>query len=212
MIKQTILTLFIIAVSHPVLAEQDTVKLASLEKGVHVKPKGGDLPPLVSETYEYYEIQGNTARELHVQMSENGSLWKDGRKYASVTSWQFAWNYDHVRTEQHCSADAFTTAVAITFRFPRWQRPSDAPPALVDTWESYVQNLERHETGHRDMAVEAAADLNQAVANLPPAATCVELDRQIKTLCSARIRKLNHDEKAYDVTTDHGMKQGALFP
>ena len=74
-----------------------------------------------------------------------------------------------------------------------------------------MKNLATHENGHRDMAVEASAELSRAVAELPPAPSAAALDRDVRSLCMKRIRKLNEDEKTYDVVTAHGVKQGALF-
>jgi len=212
MIRKTVFVLFMLAASLPALAHDDQIMVASGTRSVQSAPNNAVMNALVSETYEYYEIQGRTEQEMRCQMTENGCTWKDGNKYDSVTSWKFDWNFDHIRTEQGCSADAFSAAVAINFRYPRWQRPTDAPQSLIHKWESYIENLVIHENGHRDMAVEAAAELNNVVAGLPPAPTCAELDKRIQMLCSSRIKKLNADAKVYDATTGHGVKQGALFP
>ncbi len=69
-----------------------------------------------------------------------------------------------------------------------------------------------HERGHRDLAVAAAEELSRAVGELPPARTCADLDKEVQDLSRLKMKSLNEDEKAYDLYTDHGKKQGAVFP
>jgi predicted secreted Zn-dependent protease len=102
--------------------------------------------------------------------------------------------------------------VEIVYRYPKWVRTDDASRPLVEKWDRYMKNLITHENGHRDMVAEAAAELTRAVAGLPPAATCAEIDRKVKALCRERMEKLTEDQKGYDAATEHGVKQGAVFP
>lgn len=170
------------------------------------------VPPSVKETYEYYEIRGNSEDQLRSEMCRNGCKWKDGKIYDSVTDWHVKWDYDYDSAPRTCSADSFTVSVDITFRYPKWARTDDVPGPLAAKWDNYMKSLVEHETGHRDMAVKAAAELSRAVAGLPPAPTCAELDRAVRSLCHERLKKLNADAKEYDETTRHGSVQGAVFP
>jgi predicted secreted Zn-dependent protease len=168
--------------------------------------------PVVTEKYEYYEIQGNCIKDLRSQMRLKGVAMSDGMIYDSVTSWHVRWDYGYDRSPQGCSTDNFRVFVDISFRFPKWTPGNDTAPALVEKWGGYVKHLEDHENGHRDLAVEAAVELSRAVAALPPVHTCAEIDLYVKALSRERMSTLNDEEKAYDATTDHGSKQGALFP
>lgn len=136
----------------------------------------------------------------------------DGKRYDSVTTWNVKWHYGYDRGPQTCSAESFKTSIDITFRFPKWVRDDGASQSLVDKWDCYMKNLVMHENGHRDMAVEAAEELARAVAAMPPASSCSELDRRVRALHKERMQKLNADEKKYDADTNHGHTQGAVFP
>ena len=145
-------------------------------------------------------------------MTRKGVAWSDGKKYDSVTSWHVEWGYEHYETMQSCSAEAFQASVEITMRYPRWIRFDDVPQELMAKWEGYMTNLVLHEEGHRDMVMEAVEDITRAVAKLPTAPTCAELDRLVKSLCHDRMAKLNDEAKEYDAATQHGAEQGAVFP
>jgi predicted secreted Zn-dependent protease len=203
--------LFIIA-AVTASAGDDKMVIANVDKNLPLRKKPAALPPVVSEKYEYYEVNGICEKDLQCQMRQKGITWTDGRKYNSTTSWHVKWDYGYNTASQACSPDSFRVIVEITFRYPKWVDTTAAPQPLVDKWNSYMQYLVLHENGHRDMAVEAATELGRAVAELPPAPDCAELDRELRSLSRARMKKLNNDEKEYDTATNHGFTQGAIFP
>ncbi len=176
----------------------------------HVEERA--VPPLVKEEFEYYDIRGDSEQELRSQMCRNGCRWRDGKIYDSVTNWHVTWDYDYDRTPGRCAAASFRTSVDITYRLPRWVRTGGAPRQLVNKWNRYLDRLMLHEKGHRDLAVRAAVELSGAVAALPPAPDCSEIDHEIRDLSRERLRKLKTESDAYDTTTLHGVTQGAVFP
>jgi len=169
-------------------------------------------PPVVTEKYEYYEVCGICEKDLQCDLKQKCITWDDGKKYDSVTNWKVKWNYGYTNGSNSCRADSFTVTVDVVFRLPKWARTDNAPRKLVDKWDNFVSNLMIHERGHRDLAVAAAAELSHAVGELPPARTCADIDKEVQDLSRMKMKILNEDEKEYDVTTDHGKKQGAVFP
>lgn len=192
-------------------AGDDTVVVASVGNNLSLRNKAAALPPLVTERYEYYDIHGSCENDLLRELRRKGVAWEDGKRYESVTNWHVKWNYGHTAGAQTCSADSFQVAVDIVFRYPNWTRTEDAPPTLAEKWDAYMQRLIMHENEHRDMAVEAAAELSRAVSEMSPAQTCVELDQAVRALSYSRMNKLNDDERHYDEATNHGALQGAIF-
>jgi len=166
----------------------------------------------VREKHELYEVTGCGEQEIRQQMTRKGVSWSDGKTYDSVTSWHVEWGYEHAETQRSCSAEAFQASVEITMRYPKWIRSDDAPQELAAKWEGYMANLVLHEEGHRDMVIEAVEDITHAVAKLPAAPTCEELDRMVRSVCHERMAKLDDETKDYDCSTRHGAEQGAVFP
>jgi predicted secreted Zn-dependent protease len=196
----------------PAFAGEGLFELASVDRDVYRHQERTVLAPELCEKHEYYEITGSAEKELREQMIRKGIAWSDGKKYDSVTSWHVEWAYEHDRSMQSCSAEAFQASVEITIRYPNWVRTDDTPQELMDKWKGYISNLVLHEEGHRDMVVEAVQDITRSVAQLPAAPTCAELDRMVKSLCHERMAKLNDETKWYDIATLHGSEQGAVFP
>lgn len=168
--------------------------------------------PIVIEKYEYYEIMGCCEKDLRCDIAKKGCRWDDGKIYDSVTSWSLKWDYGTEHTRPVCTPEAITVTLEIIFRYPKWVPTADAPQPLVNKWNAYLKGLIAHESGHRDMAVEAATEFSRALKELSPNQSCSELDRMVQTLSRERMDKLNMDSKAYDLATKHGAKQGVSFP
>ena len=212
MIKKSIFSLLLIAAAATTFAAEGRFDIASVDKDIRPGIQNRVVAPAVTEKYVYYEIRGNSEKELRGQMCRSGCTFNDGEKYDSVTSWRWKMDYEYDRAPQACTADSFKVVLEISYRYPKWVHTDGASQPLVNKWDGYMKNLITHENGHRDLAVEAAAELSHTVAALSPAASCAELDRELRALGRERMKKLNADEKSYDETTVHGKTQGAVFP
>jgi predicted secreted Zn-dependent protease len=210
--KKLIFPILFLTVAATAYADNDKVKVASGNSDISHGTDRTVVPPVVTEQYEYYEIRGNNERELRNQMCRNGCAFNDGKKYDSLTTWYVKLDYGYDRAAKACAADSVKVDVAINIRYPKWVKTDAAPPQLVAKWDNYMKNLVKHENEHRDMAVMAATELSKAVAALPPASSCTDLDREVRALSRERLEKLNADEKRLDDTTSHGKTEGAIFP
>jgi len=211
MLKSFILCFLFITIASIASAGEGNVVVANIDKNYSPQAIPAAVIPEVNEKYEYYDIQGGCQKDLQCQMRQKGVTLMNGKKYDSSTSWHVKWDYGYNRSAMTCSPDSFRVVVEIVFRYPKWVPTDDAPRPLVDKWDGFMQRLVTHENGHRDLAVEAAADLARIVANLPPASTCDDLDHQVQALSKARMSKLDADQKVYDAVTNHGYTQGAVF-
>lgn len=206
-----LLSLLLLTSAPPAPAADTDLEIASIDQGRSLHKRTAFSPPAVTERTEYYELKGNCEKDLVSQMRQKGPRWNDGRQYDSLTTWYVSWDYDYSRASRTCTADSFRATIDIIFRYPKWVQTNDAPRQLADKWDTYIKNLCTHEVGHRDIVVQEVAELTRAVADMPPAPSCAELDRQVKILCRERMDILDAAEKEYDADTNHGLKQGAIF-
>jgi predicted secreted Zn-dependent protease len=204
-----ILSLLFFAVSTS--PAEDRTDIAGIRRD-HTVWENKVLPPVVTEKYEYYEVCGCCEEELHCDLKGKCITWKDGQKYDSLTSWDMKWDHGYDQASRTCTVTAFKPIVEITFHYPKWKRTDEAPRSLMEKWDRYLKNLITHENGHRDRVVKAAEDLSRDVAQLPPATTCADLDRNVRALFRKRMEIMNKDQREYDEITKHGITQGAVFP
>jgi predicted secreted Zn-dependent protease len=193
-------------------AQERNVDLANGSKELTSQAGNNIVPPIVKEKYEYYEICGCNEKDVQCELKQKCIIWPDGKKYDSVTSWKVKWDYGHNRTPQACSTNSFIVTVEVVFHLPKLVRTGNSPKPLLEKWDTYIDNLIKHEYGHRDRVVEAATEITRAVKELPPARTCAELDREVQALSQERMQKLDEEQEEYDAASKHGQKQGAIFP
>ena len=204
--------LVLIAIAATSTAQEKNIDLANSGKDLTVRMENNVAPPVVKEKYEYYEVCGCSEKDVQCELKQKCISWTDGQKYDSLTSWKVKWDYDYNRTPQTCTTDSFTVTVDVVFRLPKWVKTDNAPQPLVEKWDAYVAKLIVHENGHRDRAVDAAAEITRAVRELPAARTCTKLDEEVQALSQERLKKLTKDQEQYDAVTKHGRTQGAVFP
>ena len=212
MTKEIIVFLMVTAIAITSTAQEKNIDLANSDKDSTNRIENSVVSPIVKEKYEYYEVCGCCEKDVQCELNQKCICWTDGKKYDSITNWKVKWDYGHNRTSQACTTNSLTVTVEIVFHLPKWARTGNAPQPLVEKWDTYIENLQTHENGHRDRAVEAATELTSAVKELPPVRTCAELDREVQDLSRERMKKLNKEQVEYDAVTNHGKTQGAVFP
>jgi len=168
--------------------------------------------PAVTEETVYYYIQGTTAKDLRAEMNKLGVMEKDGKRYDGYTNWYVSWKYFYDTGRSDCRISSVQTTVRIKFTLPKWTDRSSAPEELRQKWDDYIAALIRHEENHRDIAVEAAAQIEQAIAEIASRATCDELGRASNALARRILDDSRKRQKEYDAQTRHGRLEGVRFP
>jgi predicted secreted Zn-dependent protease len=168
--------------------------------------------PTITINYDYYDIEGRTAAELRDQMNRFGVLWTDGNVYDAYTGWNVNWNYRYRITDHGCSIKSVAATLDVKIRLPRWAGYAGGQPALKKKWDLYMKSLRQHENGHKDLAVEAAIEIERAIAQLEPAATCDDLAETANETGRQIISEYAAKEREYDARTNYGEIQGAVFP
>lgn len=168
--------------------------------------------PLVKETYDYYEIRGRTENELQQQMNASGIQDADGNSYYAYTSWYIRWNYTYNATPKNCSIATVATSVDVNYKLPKWVNSEDSTAALKNKWHRFVQNLELHEYGHKEIGLQTAGAIERSIAALKPRTSCEELGVAANSLGQQLIEESKPTEADYDLRTSHGRTQGANFP
>ncbi len=170
------------------------------------------VSPAVKETYDYYEIQGHTEKELQQQMNASGIQGADGNSHYAYTNWYLKWNYTYNSTAVSCSIATVATSVDANYKLPKWINNENAPADLRNKWNRFIQNLELHEYGHKEIGIQTAKEIERSIAALKPRPSCEELERAANSIGQQILEKSRPTEADYDLRTRHGITQGAIFP
>ena len=75
-----------------------------------------------------------------------------------------------------------------------------------------MEALVRHESGHKDIAVALATEIERTLQVMAPHATCQQLESDANHAGHAILEKAGRLHKEYDRRTRHGKNNGAVFP
>jgi predicted secreted Zn-dependent protease len=166
------------------------------------------------ERTAYYQISGTTANELRQAMDRLRPTGPDGKRHDAITTWDIPWRYHVVAVEGWCAVQSIEVSLDLVTTVPRWTNEAAAPAALAGQWRAYLAALAKHEDGHKQLAIEAAAAVRDLGAHIkvPQRANCAEVGRTIDTAAKAVIQEYQAKERQYDEETDYGRTQGARFP
>jgi predicted secreted Zn-dependent protease len=157
-----------------------------------------------------FEIVGSTAASLSRQLRAHASS-AAGAGWLGETSWQFTWSYPHVEVAAGCRPGAADVTLRLQTQLPHWSAPLTSEAGLDQRWSTFIDALQTHEAGHDAIAVEAAHRLAQTLADIPAARTCDALDASARSIVADLVRTQDQAQAAYDVSTQHGLTQGAIF-
>jgi len=168
--------------------------------------------PVIDEATEYRDISGDSQAALSAALERIAQSMPVGHRYYADTHWQLSWNFRVESDDDGCHLSSATTALNVRTTLPRWTAPAKAPADLIKRWNAFSAALRTHEDGHRRIAVDAAQAIADRVNKAAPARDCATLKQAIGTLAQSILDDYRAKELDYDTTTDHGRKQGAVFP
>jgi predicted secreted Zn-dependent protease len=168
-------------------------------------------PAGVRETrkYERYVIHGASVQELAAQMRALGPHGTDEIAPALTRSDRRA-SLDFRGDARECRISGVTVALDVTIILPVWDIPRDASAALRAEWDRFLGALERHELGHRAIALTGAQRLQQTLSRLR-GRTCDDVKTAAEYASRDEAAATRGAQNAYDDSTSHGIKQGTSF-
>jgi predicted secreted Zn-dependent protease len=171
------------------------------------------LTPIVRVNYDYYPLNGSTAKELQAEMLQHGPLLElEERHYDAYTHWHVRWSYDYTRTGEGCAITDVESSVDVTFTLPWWNVPAEASGSVVAAWNQFLGALQLHENVHMSHGVAAATEIMQTLNQFPVYGSCQALQAAVSSTTQDIIQYYNQQDIDYDRWTQHGLTQGAVFP
>lgn len=167
--------------------------------------------PKVNINTEYYLIHGSTANQLRNEMNTKSPIKQSGNTYDAYTSWFVNWRFDWKKKNGLCAMTRVKSTVKVNFTLPKWENSHSAEVNLKKRWTHYYNALITHENEHKDFGINAAKEVENRLSVLS-AKNCSSLKTKANRLGKEIIDKYVVLEKKYDKNTNHGMKNGAVFP
>ncbi|MDY0011346.1 MAG: DUF922 domain-containing protein [Rhodocyclaceae bacterium] len=166
----------------------------------------------VTREQQPYTVLGTTAEALRSSMDRLGPLDPRTQQHRdSLTRWTLAWRYDTQDQFGRCDLTRVWTQVQITQIQPRLGQPETLAPALRRDWERFAAALSRHDEAMAAIALQAAAEIDQALPRLNRK-ECKDLRLEAEATARNIVATARQREAALDLQTDRGRSAGARFP
>lgn len=164
----------------------------------------------VRESTEHHDIDAASLEEFVETLRARST---DGEAGAARTRAELQVGYKLEPQEAGCRVVGLGVELDVVMHLPRWQPPEGSRPAIREQWERMKTGIERHEQGHRDIAVDAGRFLAERLEAVPTAGRdCDAVGRAIlRERIKAQMRHQNIDA-AYDQRTRHGLTQAPRAP
>ena len=162
-----------------------------------------------AERVSYYDVTGSRIDGIIAALDAKGPPDDNGERFHARTDARIDWHFALRPIDNGCAITAVTTKLGLIVIMPRLV---GAEVELAQEFDGYSARLMAHETGHVDNARKTAAEVDAAIAALPPAATCKEMKEKANAVGHRVFEDGAKRDVAYDHVTDHGRLQGAHFP
>lgn len=163
--------------------------------------------PTVNIKTEYYSIKGNTPQAIRNDMNK-----KRPHDYDAYTYWHVKWHFNmsQDQDEEYCEISTVDVNLDVTFTLPRLKR--FATDEIEELWNDYYTALVDHEHQHKDIAVEAAEAIEEALNELEGEEDCEQLEEVANATAYEIVDEYKEKQVEFDDDTNHGMDDGAVFP
>jgi predicted secreted Zn-dependent protease len=173
---------------------------------VHAAPVNSTL----TITTNYYFAYGATAVELNQSLLQ-ARPWRTLSGHHAQTAWNLSYKFTYEQVDGRFAATGFELKTKVTVTLPFWHTPKTVAPELRQQWLTYLRALYVHEQGHIDSARQAAAELARQLGGLGDFPSAQQLRHAITQTSTNLIARFRRQEADYDVKTQHGATQGAVF-
>jgi len=174
-------------------------------KLIDVRPASGGTAVNPSTTYanEYYDIRGITFPDLQREIQAKGP---EG-KWWGTASTRLRFEIKMKPSAGGCAIDSAHAMADSTVRLPRWVNRHDGDRRTQELWDGAFRSLDLHERGHVQISLQIAQDLERALREIPPAASCEDVVAQAKARGEALNKRERDRQVSYDRETNHGLTQ-----
>jgi predicted secreted Zn-dependent protease len=171
-----------------------------------------EAKPAVNTNINYYTVTGKTIDEIANSLNTQTPIIYQGKKYHANTAWNVKWRFYWQESNNSCQITSVNTSVDVKFTMPKLVTYSSLNTAVKNKWDKYYSALINHENGHKNFGIQAANKIEKAILEMGKKNTCSELEKTANNIGYQIIKEDALQEKKYDEITNHGAKDGAIFP
>lgn len=169
---------------------------------------------VVTESRRHYVLDASTQQGLVEQLATRRAIavHSDVSRSHGLTEARMETRYELApRADGRCALRRIVVAVHLTQTLPEWTPAQPPAPGLTERVARMLEGLASHESGHRRHVLATAASIDRKLAALGVAESCERASRAAERVVSRELIRLQANERAYDLATGRGRKQGAVL-
>jgi predicted secreted Zn-dependent protease len=161
-----------------------------------------------------YGVIGKTVNDI--LQSLNAQAMPDSNdpngEFLARTDYFISAQWSYQPTARGCEVESGTVTLAMTMTLPALSSTVGMPPDLLNRWTTFISNTITHESGHVKLNYQGASDFQRDLGNALPASDCTTIEPRLNDLFTRATGAIRQSNIDYDAETEHGAKQGAVFP
>jgi predicted secreted Zn-dependent protease len=165
----------------------------------------------VSESiaYRYFVAKPSADTTLSRSVLQASPIRENGKTHMGHASWNVKWEMAWTqRRDGQCTMDKVRTHLHAVITLPQ-VAPSNEQEQI--RFDKFFKALRDHETGHVDIAREAAREIDRRIQKMPSMASCHDLEAAANALGHRLLGEARQRGQDYDLQTGHGKTQGAVL-
>ncbi len=161
-----------------------------------------------------YNVTGKTVNDISksLEASAIADPHEPGSHYYALTKWQLGGNWAIKPSPRGCEVSGGDVTIMITMSLPALATTTGVPADILKQFNTFMVKAVLHESGHAELALQGARDYQRALGTFAPVSDCEGLKAQLNNLFRRSFNTIDSANTDYDVKTQHGLTQGAVFP
>ena len=131
--------------------------------------------PKVQIEYKFYDIYPIDRMDLGQQVFQKTPIRYNGKKFAGLTQWRVFWRFNYQKTNKGCRIDRISSNLAVKYTMPRISQKYKINTKVRISFNAYYAALLKHEEGHKDLALEAAKEIEQKLLSIGTFKSCTNM-------------------------------------
>ncbi len=168
-----------------------TVILAALLAGCTSSPK-------TSVTLHYYQVGGNSIRQIDEDIRKNGPRINGNQHAVAVSNIRMVPDVALANRENGCIVKRANIKVIAKVTLPRWKNRKGAKKDIARTWDSLDRYTRLHEAVHVTIADRYARLLESQLKNAKPKKSCDLAKKNARRIIAATMRKHEREQQKFD--------------
>lgn len=156
-------------------------------------------------TTGYYQISGNTGKQLDRSISKNAPL--NGHAFAATELQIVPVNLEPTIDERGCYFRNSKFKVVAHITYPQWTQRRGASKDLQRGFDAFSDYARLHEQIHVKIGEAAAAAMAAAVQNIAPQRTCDALLAKLKPALKRVYAKHDKAQRAFDAAEQKRLRR-----